>query len=91
MGPFDVRPITIPPGRERPFDDSEWRDAIVLVERGQIALASSTGRSWRFASGDMLWLTGPWLRALHNPGREPALLVAISRRRSPTPSHARSG
>jgi len=28
----------------------------------------------------MLWLTGMPLRALRNPGAEPAVLVAISRR-----------
>jgi hypothetical protein len=28
----------------------------------------------------VLWLVGQPLRALHNRGREPALLVAVSRR-----------
>jgi hypothetical protein len=31
-----VRTITLAPGSERPFDEDEWRDALVLVERGRI-------------------------------------------------------
>jgi hypothetical protein len=88
---LDVRTITLAPGGERPFDADEWRDALVLVERGAVELASASGASWRFAAGEMLWLDGLWLRALNNPGAEPARLVAISPRRSPTPSRAHSG
>jgi hypothetical protein len=84
---LDVRTITLAPGGERPFDEAEWHDALVLVEQGAVELASATGASWRFATGDMLWLDGLWLRALNNPGAEPARLVAIS----PTPSPAPSG
>jgi quercetin dioxygenase-like cupin family protein len=84
---FAIRSVTIPPGGERAFDDSEWRAAIVVVERGPVVLATRTGGSWRFDDGDMLWLDGLWLRALHNPGPDPAVLVAIS----PTPNRARSG
>jgi quercetin dioxygenase-like cupin family protein len=74
-----VRTITLAPGSERPFDEEEWRDALVVVEHGRIELASASGGSWQFGAGDMLWLSGPWLRALNNPGAEPAMLVAISR------------
>ncbi len=34
-----------------------------------------------FGSGDVLWLTGMGVRALHNDGAETAVLVAVSRRR----------
>jgi hypothetical protein len=84
---FDVRTITLAPGGERIFDEAEWRDAFVLVERGAIELASANGASWSFRAGDMLWLDGLWLRALINPGVEPTRLIAIS----PTPSRGPSG
>jgi hypothetical protein len=88
---LDVRTITLAAGGERPFDAEEWRGALVLVERGAVELASASGAAWRFGAGEMLWLDGLWLRALNNPGAEPARLVAISRRRSPTPSRDPSG
>ena len=53
---FDRRAVTIAPGRSRAYDEHEWRDAIVVIERG----------------------------AIHNPGREPAVLAAIRRRRATT-------
>jgi hypothetical protein len=34
-----------------------------------------------FESGDVLWLTGMGVRALHNDGAETAVLVAVSRQR----------
>jgi hypothetical protein len=87
---FDVQALTLVPG-EREFVEEEWHDALVLVECGSIELMTAGGGSWRFGAGDMLWLSGLWLRALNNPGAEPARLVAISPRRSPTPSRAPSG
>jgi hypothetical protein len=78
---FELRVVAIAPGRARAYHEGEWRDALVFVERGEIELESACG-SPRFARGDVLWLIGLPLRALKNPGREPALLVAISRRRA---------
>ena len=77
---FELRVVTIAPGRERAYHEAEWRDALVFVERGEIELESPTATS-RFARGDVLWLIGLPLRALRNRGQEPTLLVAISRRR----------
>jgi hypothetical protein len=78
---FDARAVTVAPGRERAFEQAEWRDAIVVVERGEIELESLGGSRWPFGRGDVLWLVGLPLRALHNRGREPAILVAVSRAR----------
>ena len=80
---FVLRAIAIDPGCERRYDEAEWRDAIVSVTRGQIELEASGGVRCRFRTGDVLWLDGLHLRALHNCGAEPALLLAVSRR-SPT-------
>ncbi|HEV8651911.1 MAG TPA: hypothetical protein VG276_21570 [Actinomycetes bacterium] len=82
---FQLRVVTVPSGHQRAYDQTEWRDALVIVERGEIDLECLGGSRERFGRGEVLWLTGLPLRALHNPGREPALLVAVSRRR-PEPS-----
>jgi hypothetical protein len=78
---FELRSVAIEPGRERPYDEAEWRDAIVVVERGEIELVSATGGRGRFGRGDVVWLSGLPLRGIDNPGRQPALLIAVSRRR----------
>jgi hypothetical protein len=80
-GSFERRVVVVAPGRQRAFDDAEWRDALVVVERGEIELECLGGTCWRFGRGDVLWLIGLPVRALHNPGREPAVLAAVSRRR----------
>jgi hypothetical protein len=74
-----VRIVAVAPGDERAYVESEWLDAIVWVERGEIELRGTGGSRRRFASGDLIWLDGVPLRALHNPGDEPAVLRAISR------------
>jgi hypothetical protein len=78
--PFRLRVVTLAPGRKLAFDAAEWRDALVVVEGGEIELECLSGASARFGRGDVLWLVGLRLRAVQNPGREPALLVAVSRR-----------
>jgi len=78
------RVVTVAPGQSRPYDEVEWRDAIVVVERGEIELEGSSGERHGFRGGDVLWLTGLPLRALHNPSRrEPAVLVAVSKQAGP--------
>ena len=77
---FELHVVTVEPGGERPYAEDEWRDAIVVVERGEIDLAMRCGACPRFVRGDVLWLTGIPLRALLNRGAEPATLSAVSRR-----------
>jgi hypothetical protein len=81
-GDFAVREIALAPGVTRPFRAREWRDALVMVRAGPIDLEDAAGAVARFGAGDVLCLAAP-LRALHNRGPQPALLLAISRRRSP--------
>jgi catechol 2,3-dioxygenase-like lactoylglutathione lyase family enzyme len=66
-------------GEVRPFDEEAWRDAVVLVERGEIALVCAAGGRRTFRRGDVLWFAGLDLRELHNAGAGPAVLVAVSR------------
>ena len=82
LGPaFRARIVTIAPGGARPYDEAEWRDALVVVERGAVVVECRAGGRRTFGSGDILWLTGMGVRALHNQGEEIAVLVAVSRRR----------
>lgn len=78
---FELREIAVAPGDSRPYDEREWLDALVVVECGEIELVCLSGSRWRFGRGDVLWLVGLPLRALHNRGREPARLLAVWRRR----------
>ena len=77
---FVSRMITIPVGRSRLYDAAEWEDSLVVVERGEVHLECRAGRFRPFASGEVLWLVGLPLRALHNRGTEPVVLMSVSRR-----------
>ena len=82
LGPsFQARTVTIAPGGTRPYDEAEWRDALVVVECGAVVVECRAGGRRTFESGDVLWLTGMGVRALHNDGAETAVLVAVSRQR----------
>jgi hypothetical protein len=83
LGPsFRARIVTIPPGGTRPYDEAEWRDALVVVECGAVVVEGHAGSRKAFGAGDVLWLTGMGVRALHNEGQENAVLVAVSRRQA---------
>jgi glyoxylate utilization-related uncharacterized protein len=79
---FDRRVVAVPPGGARDYDEADWRDALVLVVRGEIELEARSGHRARFARGAVLSLAGLHLRALHNRGAEPAELVTLRRRRA---------
>jgi hypothetical protein len=76
---FALRVVVLGPGDRRSYDDAEWRGAIVVVESGAVVLEPRAGHPYRFGSADVLWLQGLDLRAIHNPGSEPAVLVAVAR------------
>jgi hypothetical protein len=77
---FESRVVALAPGGWREYDEREWDDALVIVEYGEVELESALGARYRFARGDVLWLTELPLRALHNAAAEPVILVAVSRR-----------
>jgi hypothetical protein len=77
---FERRVIVLPPGHTRAYNPAEWGGALVVVEQGQVELESMDGNCRTFVSGDVLWLDGLPLRALHNHGRVAAVLAAVSRR-----------
>ena len=69
------------PARSVPFDPADWRDAIVLVQGGPLALGCQAGGWRRFEAGAVLCLDGLALRVLRNPGPAAIRVVAVSRRR----------
>ena len=75
----EIRPVRFAPGDSLRYDEEDWRDALVLVARGEIVLETLSGGSWRFGQGDVLWLQDLPLAALHNEGDAHALLLAASR------------
>ena len=79
--PFAVRVVAVPPGRARAYDAVEWRDALVLVARGEIELEGVGGGCECFRRGAILSLDGLPLRALRNRGTVSTSLVAVSRGR----------
>jgi hypothetical protein len=76
---FEVRAVTMEVGVSRIYNEAEWRDALVVVARGEIELEAAGGESCRFGRGSILCLVGLPLRALRSRGAEPAVLVAVSR------------
>lgn len=73
--------VVVEPGTARPYDPAEWRDAIVVVERGRLDLVRPDGRRARLTAGAVLFLADLPLRELRCPGPEAAVLVAVARRR----------
>lgn len=89
LGPsFRARVVTIAAGGLLPYVESDWRDALVVVETGEVQLECREGGRRRFGSGDVLWLTGLGLVAVRNHGEVEAVLVAVSRRQAPEPEPA---
>ena len=78
---FELRALELPPGRTLAYDEKTWSGALVVVECGEIELECLQGARRRFGCGSVLCLAGLDLRAVHNCGREPALLAAVWRRR----------
>jgi hypothetical protein len=76
---FAARAITVEPGGSLPYDADDWRDTVVVVHAGVIAVDTSCGVTWHFRKGDLLALDGMPIAAIHNPSDEPALLLATAR------------
>ena len=79
---FDVRRIVVAPGRRaavRRVRVARTRSS--SSSRARIELECRGGRRRGFRRGDVLWLIGLPLRALHNRGPVPTVLVAVSRLR----------
>ena len=76
---MEHRVITIAPGASRSFFASDWSDALVVVEAGELRLEFNSGKTREFVAGDVLWLGGLSLRAIHSSGSGAAVLSAVRR------------
>lgn len=81
-----VRVIVIAPGATRPYDAADWRSALAVVEQGEVHVEWIDGRRWRHREGDVLFLAGLPVRAVHNPATQPAVIATVRRRGEPRPS-----
>jgi hypothetical protein len=78
--PFELWIVTLGPDQALPYDEADWRDAVVVVEAGAVDLVGLCGGRQRFVPGDVLCLGGLPLHTLRNPWPEPAVLAAVARR-----------
>jgi hypothetical protein len=77
---FVRRLVVVPPQQPLPYDPADWRDALVIVDRGKLELECLGGTRQHFGPGAVICLEDLPLRELRSDGEESALLVAISRR-----------
>jgi hypothetical protein len=80
---FVVRVVLVGNGRQRAFDERDWRDALTVLERGGLELECECGTRRRFQSGAVLYLAGLPLRVLRQCGPDSALVVSVRRRCGP--------
>jgi hypothetical protein len=40
---FEVRLVVVAPGRSRAYEPAQWRDALVIVQRGEVELEGMGG------------------------------------------------
>ncbi|HEY7045712.1 MAG TPA: hypothetical protein VH373_00730 [Jatrophihabitantaceae bacterium] len=73
------RVVEIAAGSALALDAAPGPDAIVFVTAGEIDVECSSGASARFGTGAVLCFTRITVRALRNPGCEPARLLVIGR------------
>lgn len=79
---FTISVVVVAPGDDHTYVATEWCDALVEIDHGELNVEMRDASRCRFGCGDVLWLAGLPIRRLHNPGSEPTVLVVVSRRRS---------
>jgi quercetin dioxygenase-like cupin family protein len=84
---FRRRVVELAPGEELDIDAGRWRDALLLLESGEVELECVAGERSRFAAGAVLCLPPP-VRFLRNSDSEPARLITISRRTRERSKHS---
>lgn len=77
--------VLLEPGVPRTYVAAEWRDALVVVERGRLDLECHLGGVRSFPEGTVLHLDGLALRALRCDGSDPTVLTAVLRRSTVDP------
>jgi hypothetical protein len=82
---FVRRLVVVPPAQPLPYDPADWRDALVIVERGRLELECLGGIRQQFGPGAVICLEDLPLRELRSDGEGPAVLVTIFRRAAHNP------
>lgn len=77
---FRLRVVTLRPHGTLEFRADDWADALVVVEAGRLEVECCSGTRVPFGLGAVLAFVGLPVRRLHNPGRDPLVLSAVSRR-----------
>jgi hypothetical protein len=76
---FCRRVFRVVPGRELSVDANDLREAIVLVEQGELELECRAGGHRRFSHGSMLAIARLPVARIRSVGTGPLVLVAVSR------------
>jgi hypothetical protein len=85
---FSVRRLWLAPGQQVAYRRAGWRDALVVVERGDLEVRYRDGDTARFGGGAVLWLDSLPVRSLRNPGHLDAVITAVSRAHAAPPTGA---
>jgi len=76
---FAVRRVRLDAGSSHAYEPTEWRRALVVVERGRLELEWRGGARLGFAAGDVLCLDGLDLVALRSAGAAPTRLLVVKK------------
>ena len=75
---FRLRTTVLASGAELAFRAADWRDALVVVEIGEVEIECSTGPRAVFGAGAVLTFAGLTPRCLRNPGDRPLIISSLS-------------
>ncbi|SHL03118.1 hypothetical protein SAMN05443637_116144 [Pseudonocardia thermophila] len=76
---FRRHELRLAPGERRGLAEAQWRGVLVLLEHGSVELHCAQGTVLTLRQGAVFCFDGTGVRALHNPGPGPAVLVGWSR------------
>ena len=76
-----VRALILQPDDAIDYNEDDWLDTLVIVERGELEVECRTGGRAVFGEGAVLAFVGLTVRRLRNAGDRPLVLSAVSRRR----------
>ncbi|NUR62935.1 MAG: hypothetical protein HOV87_30420 [Catenulispora sp.] len=76
---FHVQLVILEPGDSVGYQFSDWPDALVVVERGELDVECRSGEHARFGEGAVLAFTALPVRRLHSVGAVALVLSALAR------------
>jgi hypothetical protein len=74
---LEVRVVVLPPGDRLSYEPAVWRGVLLEVDCGEIDIVFRSGVCGRLIAGTLFRLDGLAPQALHNPGHQPAVLLAV--------------